>query len=290
MADDYDQEIPDEEKIKIASDFIKNAPAGEFNEVFNDVRVLLGNDELLKEGAAQSFARYNRDQFTPVEMEGEKRKTLITEVGDLGEGRFLDPTSGKSFAFDHLTKAVSDIQEEERDATSEPFRLAMDFAAAKYLTSHFPAGNLTVYGKSSGDEVTLTVCLEDHKFNPKNFWNGRWRSSWTVKFGADGSGGSITGVMRIQVHYYEDGNVQLQSSKDVSGAVPATSDPEAIARAVVDLMETQENDYQTALNENYNVMSDTTFKALRRQLPVTHSKLDWNKILAYKLGAEMDKK
>lgn len=89
-----------------------------------------------------------------------------------------------------------------------------------------------------------------------------------MKFGADGSGGSITGVMRIQVHYYEDGNVQLQSSKDVSGAVPATSDPEAIARAVVDLMETQENDYQTALNENYNVMSDTTFKVARKIMAI----------------------
>jgi capping protein alpha len=34
-------------------------------------------------------------------------------------------------------------------------------------------------------------------------------------------------------------------------------------------------------------MGEKTFKALRRALPLTRQKLDWDKVVGYRLGAEL---
>lgn len=56
-----------------------------------------------------------------------------------------------------------------------------------------------VYGNSNGGNITLLFCIEDHKFSPQNFWNGRWRSEWTATFSPNGGDGQIKGVVRSQV-------------------------------------------------------------------------------------------
>lgn len=56
------------------------------------------------------------------------------------------------------------------------------------------------------------------------------------------------------------------------------------AESMVKLIKDAEMEYQTALNESYVQLADNTFKSLRRVLPITRNKLDWNKILNYKIG------
>ncbi|XP_071960906.1 F-actin-capping protein subunit alpha-1-like [Antedon mediterranea] len=276
--------ISDEEKTRILKNFIKYAPPGEFNEVFNDVRILLDNDALLKKNGAEAFALLNKEQFTPCKLDGQEHEVLITQYGDMKQNTFFDPSSKTTFQYDHLRKEASNIQPASNvDQTAEKWRSALETALRDYIQAHYGNGVCTVYGTSTGSDITLTVCLEHHLFQPHNFWNGKWRSQWSVTFNPSRGSAEAKGLFKAQVHYYEDGNVQLVSHKEVKKELIVT-DPTGTSKEFVKIIENEETSYQKALSENYTQMSDTTFKALRRQLPVTRTKIDWNKIAGYKIG------
>ncbi|XP_065066904.1 F-actin-capping protein subunit alpha-2-like [Rhopilema esculentum] len=282
---DNDEIISDDEKIRIVSDFIKHAPPGEFNEVFNDCRVILNNDVLLKEHGITAFSHYNMEQFTPCKVEGSEDQVLITKHGLLPDGTFFDPRSKQKFSYDHLRKESKNVEPYEVEGKAESWRSAAESEILSYVKNHYPHGICTVYGKDTDDGITLTICIEDHQFQPKNFWNGRWRAEWTVTVKPNAAS-ELKGLIRVQVHYYEDGNVQLVSHKEVTKELK-TTDPSATAKELRKLIESAESEYQKAIAENYGVMSETTFKALRRVLPLTRTRIDWNKIVSYRIGQEL---
>jgi len=281
----YDEPLTDTEKVRIAADFLLHAPPGEFNEVFNDVRVLLNNDNLLKSGASSAFSQYNKDQLTPVKIEGSDLLGLVTDHNDLGGGRFADPRSNQTFKYDHLRKEATDVQPLNSDSSVEALRAAIEKEVTEYTLNHYPHGVSATFSKETEEGKVIVSCVEDHQFQPKNYWNGRWRSQWTVVL--SGNQAQVRGVLKVQVHYYEDGNVQLVSSKEVKETISVLDSETETAKELVNLMKETETEYQTAISENYQTMSDTTFKALRRQLPVTRTKIDWNKITGYSIGKEL---
>jgi len=280
-------EIPEDERVRIASDFIMAAPPGEFKEVVNDVRILLGDDRLLTR-ASSVFYDYPTEQFTTVQVEDNPgHQTLVTKHGSLdGSKRFVDPTTSKAFTYNYLKNEASDVESVEREADVEKWRSAVESALKPYMDEVYPSHVSAVYGALKEDQVTLTICLEDHKYNPNNFWNGKWKSKWELSFPTAGGYGKLVGAMRVQVHYYEDGNVQLLTNKEVDESVQISSPSEGAAN-VVEVIKKAETGYQIAINENYRAMSDTTFKALRRSLPITHALIDWHKLHGFQVGKDI---
>ena len=92
----------------------------------------------------------------------------------------------------------------------------------------------------------------------------------------------MTGKIHVDVHYYEDGNVALNTTKPLNLTVPSVS-----AESIISRIATAERDYQEELNRAFVRTADGAFKGLRRQLPITRQKVEWEKVGGYRLGQDI---
>lgn len=203
---------------------------------------------MLKKALGNINSRYNQDQFIQCELDGHSEPCLITEFNELSDGRYYDPRTKQSFKFDHLHFKSSDYEHyADTDMLSEPWRLQIEREFTHYVKVHYKSGACSVFGSSDQGHVTIVVCIEAHKFQPGNYWNARWRSRWAVTFQPTNQSNEceVDGVIKAQVHYYEDGNVQLVSQKDIKDTI-RISDAEHTAKELVKAIEKAENEYQVS--------------------------------------------
>lgn len=116
------------------------------------------------------------------------------------------------------------------------------------------------------------------KYSANGSRNGRWRSLYIF----DPSSSSLKGSIKVDVHYYEDGNVRLLTTKPFALSVSSAS-----ASVITREIATAEKKYQEELNKGFNNLSEGAFKGLRRQLPITRQKIEWDKIAGYRLGQDI---
>ena len=86
----------------------------------------------------------------------------------------------------------------------------------------------------------------------------------------------------MDVHYYEDGNVRLLTNKPVNSSVSSGT-----GAGIVKEIGVGEKKYQEELNRGFTSLSEGAFKGLRRQLPVTRQKIEWDKITSYRVGQDI---
>lgn len=131
---------------------------------------------------------------------------------------------------------------------------------------------------SGEDEPSAQSCTFASTHSDGATRNGRWRSVYTF----DPSNSSLDGSIKVDVHYYEDGNVRLVTNKAVTASISAGT-----GSAIVKEISTAEKKYQEELNKGFNSLSEGAFKGLRRQLPVTRQKIEWDKVASYRLGQDI---
>lgn len=89
------------------------------------------------------------------------------------------------------------------------------------------------------------------------------------------------------MHYFENGNVQLNTNFTPSVTTDVGSDA---AKAIATAIQKEETAYHTSLEESFAALPTTTFKTLRRALPLSKQLCNWAAIGSYKLGGEIARK
>lgn len=90
----------------------------------------------------------------------------------------------------------------------------------------------------------------------------------------------MTSSILVKVHYFEGGNVQLSTSSNPQpiNLTSSTSDIPSLSKEISKGIEKIENECHLKIANQIEEMREKSFKNLRRQLPMTKQKMDWDKV------------
>ncbi|KAJ5598827.1 hypothetical protein N7537_008911 [Penicillium hordei] len=264
--------------VELASAFIEGAPPGELADVVADVQALTSEGEDIIPSLLPAFKRYNETQLATVKLPGSSQEVIVSGFNALEGNRYFDPESQTSFEVDHTTQTASAAQSYALESEHADLIKSLLKSFGVHAREHYPNCSYGVYPIE--DDSAIAIVLVANRYSPNNFWNGRFRAIYQLPVSSSSS--TLTGNIHVDVHYYEDGNVALNTTKPINISVPSVS-----AESIVSRIAAAERDYQEALNRAFVQTSEGVFKGLRRQLPITRQKVEWEKVGGYRLGQDI---
>jgi len=275
-----------EQKLQIATYFIMSSPTGELNDVVKDVNKLVQDPATLTDEAVTKIIKeYNHEQmaFAP-HPKNDGTMCMVSTFGLTGDGRYYNAQINQTLTFDHKQQkfvAASDGKS-TADAALNKYRAATQKALDGYVETTYKAGKVCAVAFAA--DGRLTICISAKNVHLGNFWTGGWRSCYNVdvKQGSD----DLKGTIKVGVHYFEDGNVQLHANMDQAAKVNITAKDDESGGAIVAAIAKLENDFHAHLEEMYVKMHTTTFKSMRRFFTLQREPMKWS-VAAHQMAAEV---
>lgn len=295
LPDGDDHELSHDHKIALAKWFLLNSPPGEIQYVAKDLQGVLMNEDIFRTAAKEAFSEYNKEQMISMELSDRSGQVLVTQYGEIDAEHYIDLRTAQVATVDHVKQICTGVRtaadDELPSAYVEEFRAAIDAELLRYIEEAFPRGHCAVYatqGKDLDDVQTfgLTAVISSAKFSPQNFCNGRWRSVWGIQVYGDMQTVELKGHIKVSAHYFEEGNVQLDTKYECTDST-VIQNPSETALAIASIIQHHESEYLACLEDSYSKLSDNTFKELRRKLPVTRTLFPWGSAHQLSLTKEL---
>ena len=252
--------------VKVAKYIIKKTPIGHLGKALENLRSLVGEQVMDTDEVKQEIHSYGESHLSPVQNDVTNSKVIISNLTKDGEGFYYDQGQKVKFKIGIESGQVEDAQETE---CSNELREAVDNKMKEYLNKCYKT-DVTKYNVYY-DEDKIVVLISAHNLNLKSFWSGEWLSTWEMNINSK----EINGTLRANTYYYEEGNIQFNLDTSFQGTAQG-GDDNAVATSLIEFIKTSENSVQLELEKVYDELSENYIKPLRRKLPVTGSKMNWN--------------
>lgn len=252
----------------IISQIVSDTPSGEIREVYQDLIAIAGENS--NDAIIEAIEQYNVKNTIPVDVNG---KNVILSPHNKEGSKFFDPVHSIVFSVDHLNRKGLDVAPFHGKKLSETQQEYLQ-ELTKYVQRDFTGQVSVAVYPIPQEEAKTAIIIVSTKYNPSNFWNGAWKSEYVY----DSQLKKLKGVIDIQVHYYEDGNVSFKSNKEVDVA-----DTEVPIKSIQEV----ETAFENNLDISFTQLNEKQFKQLRRRLPITRSRVNWGKAIGnYRLGRD----
>lgn len=249
----------------VAKYIIRQTPIGHLDESLSHLKCLIGNQTLESDPIKGEIQTYQEDHLA--QLKTDNGDVVMSSLVRDSENYYHDQGKGIKFQFDAdkieaINVEPSSVENELRNDIEAELKGYLD----KYYKPEVTKTNV-YYDQANGKHIIL---ISVHNFNTRNFWSGEWNSSWELS-----ENGDLKGNIKTNTYYYESGNVQFNMKNDFNLKVTAT-ESKARAAEVIKAIETTENGVHLDLDKIYEQFSDNYIKPLRKNIPLTKTKMNWS--------------
>lgn len=251
---------------QLVTSLVETAPQGELANVRQDLSVIVNNQDRLINSAIEDYVAVNGGVFSS--------KYIASKLNQHSEStKYIDYINKQLFNIDVKNQQAIDFEPFDPQQEYPEYYNDLVVSLQKYGQDHYPSS--LAFTIIPGDSEVY-ILLIGQKLNHENYYTGQWNSTYTIK------DGHIRGDIKVDIHYFEDGNVRLGFEDSVQQRIDGSS------KSIVNFINDSENKVTLKIVDNFNELNIKYFKNLRRLLPVTRSKVNWgNAIGNYKLGSDV---
>ena len=250
--------------VNVAKYIIKKTPIGHLGKSLDNLRSVVGEQVMDTDDVKKEIHNYGETHLSPVT----NTKVVISPLTKDSEGFYHDQGQKVKFKIGLESGAVEEAQSTEihndlRDAVQAKLKQYLEKCYKMDVTKY------NVYFDGSANKIVVLISV--HNLNLKSFWSGEWLSTWEL----DISGKNVKGTLRANTYYYEEGNIQFNLDTKFNSTIQG-GDNNATATNLIEFIKKSENSVQLELEKVYDELSENYIKPLRRKLPVTGTKMNWN--------------